>query len=313
MELIRVEHISKQFKKIKAVDDISFQVNKGEILGLLGPNGAGKSTTISMISTLLKPDSGDIYYADTSIIDKPKVIQESLGYVPQEIALYPMLSGKDNLSFWGRNYGIKGEALKKKMEEISEVIGIKDRLKDKVKNYSGGMKRRLNIGVALLHNPEIIIMDEPTVGIDPQSRKHILDTVLSLNKQGMTVIYTSHYMEEVEYLCNRICIMDKGKIIADGTKPQLVEQYDKTHGIKLRAESNGPELLNKIKALPHVLSVTQDQETREITIRSGEDKWVFKNIIDLLHDENIGILSMEFEQPNLETVFLNLTGRVLRD
>jgi ABC-2 type transport system ATP-binding protein len=313
MELIRVEHISKHFKKIKAVDDISFRVNKGEILGLLGPNGAGKSTTISMISTLLKPDSGDIYYADTSITAKPKVIQESLGYVPQEIALYPMLSGKDNLSFWGRNYGIKGEQLKQKMEEISEVIGIKDRLKDKVKNYSGGMKRRLNIGAALLHNPEIIIMDEPTVGIDPQSRKHILDTVLALNKQGMTVIYTSHYMEEVEYLCDRICIMDQGKIIADGTKAQLIEQYDKTRGIKLKTESNGPELLNKIKALPHVLSVTQDEDTREITVRSNEDKWVFKNIIDLLHEENVGILSMEFEQPNLETVFLNLTGRVLRD
>jgi ABC-2 type transport system ATP-binding protein len=313
MELIRVEHISKHFKKIQAVDDISFHVGKGEILGLLGPNGAGKSTTISMISTLLKPDSGDIYYADTSITDKPKVIQESLGYVPQEIALYPMLSGKDNLSFWGRNYGIKGDRLKQKMEEISEVIGIKERLKDKVKTYSGGMKRRLNIGVALLHDPEIIIMDEPTVGIDPQSRKHILDTVLALNKQGMTVIYTSHYMEEVEYLCDRICIMDQGKIIADGTKAQLIEQYDKTHGIKLKTESNGPELLNKIKSLPHVLSVTQSEETREITVRSSEDKWVFKNIIDLLHEENVGILSMEFEQPNLETVFLNLTGRVLRD
>lgn len=313
MELIRVEHISKHFKKIKAVDDISFRVNKGEILGLLGPNGAGKSTTISMISTLLKPDSGDIYYADTSITAKPKVIQESLGYVPQEIALYPMLSGKDNLSFWGRNYGIKGEQLKKKMEEISEVIGIKDRLKDKVKNYSGGMKRRLNIGAALLHDPELIIMDEPTVGIDPQSRKHILDTVLALNKQGMTVIYTSHYMEEVEYLCDRICIMDQGKIIADGTKAQLIEQYDKTRGIKLKTESNGPELLNKIKSLPHVLSVAQDEDTREITVRSNEDKWVFKNIIDLLHEENVGILSMEFEQPNLETVFLNLTGRILRD
>ncbi len=313
MELIRVEHISKHFKKIKAVDGISFSVNKGEILGLLGPNGAGKSTTISMISTLLKPDSGDIFYANTSILQKPKVIQESLGYVPQEIALYPMLTGKDNLSFWGQNYGVKGERLKKKIDEISEIIGIKDRLKDKVKTYSGGMKRRLNIGAALLHNPELIIMDEPTVGIDPQSRKHILDTVLALNKQGMTVIYTSHYMEEVEYLCDRICIMDQGKIIADGTKAQLIEQYDKTRGIKLKTESNGPELLSRMKAIPHVLSVTQEEESKEILIRSNEDKWVFKNIIDLLHEENIGILSMEFEQPNLETVFLNLTGRVLRD
>ena len=313
MELIRVEHISKHFQKQQAVDDISFNVNKGELLGLLGPNGAGKSTTISMISTLLKPDSGDIFYADTSILSKPKVIQESLGYVPQEIALYPMLSGKDNLSFWGRNYGIKGAQLKKKIDEVSEIIGISDRLKDKVKTYSGGMKRRLNIGAALLHNPEIIIMDEPTVGIDPQSRNHILDTVLELNKRGMTVIYTSHYMEEVEFLCDRICIMDHGKIIADGTKAQLLEQYDKTRAIHLKTESNGPELLDKIKALPDVLSIEYNKDTRVITIQTSGDKWAFKNIVDLLHKDNIGILSMELEQPNLETVFLNLTGRILRD
>ena len=313
MELIRVEHISKNFKRIKAVDDVSFHVDKGEILGLLGPNGAGKSTTISMISTLLRPDSGDIYYADTNIVSKPKVIQESLGYVPQEIALYPMLTGRDNFSFWGRNYGIKGGQLKKKIEEVSEIIGITDRLKDKVKTYSGGMKRRLNIGVALLHDPEIIIMDEPTVGIDPQSRKHILDTVLALNKKGMTVIYTSHYMEEVEYLCDRIYIMDQGKMIADGTKSELIEKYDHTRGIRLKVEFPDPSILIKLKALPNVLDVKQEEESGEITVRTTEDKWVFKSVVDLLQEENVGIMSMEFEQPNLETVFLNLTGRVLRD
>lgn len=313
MELLRVEQISKQFKKIKAVDGISFQVNKGEIIGLLGPNGAGKSTTISIISTLLKPDTGDILYAGTSILNRPKVIQESLGYVPQEIALYPMLSGMDNLYFWGRNYGIKGSQLKKKIDEVAEIIGINGRLKDKVKTYSGGMKRRLNIGAALLHDPELIIMDEPTVGIDPQSRKHILDTVLALNKKGMTVIYTSHYMEEVEYLCDRICIMDQGKIIADGTKAQLTERYDKSRGIRLKAEAHDEVLLAKLKALPNVLTVEYEAEKDEILIRTREDKWVFKNIIDLMHEANAGILSMEFIEPNLETVFLNLTGRVLRD
>lgn len=311
MELLRVQNISKQFKKIKAVQDISFVVKKGEILGLLGPNGAGKSTTISMISTLLQPDAGDIFYADTSILKKPKVIQESLGYVPQEIALYPLLSGRENLLFWGRAYGLNGLKLKEKIEEISEIIGIKDRLKDRVKTYSGGMKRRLNIGVALLHDPELIIMDEPTVGIDPQSRKHILDTVLALNKKGMTVIYTSHYMEEVEYLCNRICIMDQGKIIAEGTKEELIEQYDTTRDINLKLENYTQEVLGLIRDLECVVSVSEGEEV--IVVKATQDKKVFKNIVDILNDANVGILSMDIDEPNLETVFLQLTGRILRD
>ncbi|PKM51583.1 MAG: export ABC transporter ATP-binding protein [Firmicutes bacterium HGW-Firmicutes-7] len=311
MELLKVQNISKQFKKIKAVDGISFTLNKGEILGLLGPNGAGKSTTISMISTLIQPDTGEILYADTSIIKKPKVIQESLGYVPQEIALYPMLSGKENLLFWGRAYGLKGKKLKDKIEEISDIIGIKDRLKDKVKTYSGGMKRRLNIGVALLHDPELIIMDEPTVGIDPQSRKHILDTVIGLNKKGMTVIYTSHYMEEVEYLCNRICIMDQGKIIAEGTKEQLIKQYNTTRDIKLKLENYSQEVLKKIELLNCVISVSLLEE--EIVVKATQDKKLFKDIVDLLNDDGADIHSMDIVEANLETVFLQLTGRILRD
>jgi len=208
MTLLDVKDLKKSFKKVEAVKGISFQVEKGEILGLLGPNGAGKSTTISMISTLIRPDGGSIVYDGQDIGSAPKAIQKNLGYVPQEIALYPMLSGRENMYFWGRAYGLKGKELKDRVEDVSEIIGIKDRLKDRVKTYSGGMKRRLNIGVALLHSPDLIIMDEPTVGIDPQSRNHILDTVLELNRRGMTVIYTSHYMEEVEYLCTRICMMD---------------------------------------------------------------------------------------------------------
>ncbi len=311
MELLRVNKISKQYKKIKAVEEISFTVKKGEILGLLGPNGAGKSTTISMISTLIRPDAGEIYYADTNIVDKPKVIQESLGYVPQEIALYPMLSGKENLEFWGRAYKLKGKALKDKIEEISEIIGIKERLKDKVKTYSGGMKRRLNIGAALLHDPELIIMDEPTVGIDPQSRKHILDTVIELNKKGMTVIYTSHYMEEVEYLCSRICIMDQGKIIAEGTKQELIERFDSSRDIKLKLENYTDAVLEKIKALECVISVDTKEDL--IVVKAKQDKNLFKSIIDLLNDNGVDIHSMDIDEANLETVFLQLTGRVLRD
>lgn len=311
MILLEAKNLKKDYKNIKAVKGIDFVVNKGEILGLLGPNGAGKSTTISMISTLLKPDEGTILYNGTDIIKSPRAIQSHLGYVPQEIALYPMLSGLENMYFWGRAYGLKGKELKESVREISEVIGIKERLKDKVKTYSGGMKRRLNIGVALLHNPELIIMDEPTVGIDPQSRNHILDTVLELNKKGMTVIYTSHYMEEVEYLCNRICIMDEGEIIAEGTKEALIEDMNKDKEIIIKLEQITDGLITEIKHIDSVNKVMADENI--ITVHVEKDINIFKKLIDIINSHKINILSMDVNEPNLETVFLQLTGRALRD
>ncbi|NTW73090.1 MAG: ABC transporter ATP-binding protein, partial [Eubacteriaceae bacterium] len=226
MSLLKVENLTKRFKDNIAVDTINFDVEKGDIFGLLGPNGAGKSTTISIIATLIKEYGGKVYYRDQDILKNPSIIQNNLGFVPQEIALYPTLKGIDNLKFWGRAYGLQGKELETSIDRVSEIIGIRDRLKDRVDKYSGGMKRRLNIGVALLHKPEMIIMDEPTVGIDPQSRKYILDTVKRLRDEGSTIIYTSHYMEEVEYLCTRICIMDKGKIIGAGTQDELVASIE---------------------------------------------------------------------------------------
>ena len=265
-----------------------------------------------MISTLLSPDKGEILYNNESIIKKPKAIQENLGYVPQEIALYPLLSGKENLMFWGRAYGLKGSTLKKAIEDVSKIIGINDRLKDKVKTYSGGMQRRLNIGVALLHNPELIIMDEPTVGIDPQSRKHILDTVLHLNKdKGMTVIYTSHYMEEVEYLCDRICVMDQGKIIAQGTKEELITMINPTTDIHIKVNKENFRVIEALKKVDSILKVTEEEDT--IKIESKENEAIFKHIIDAISDLGVTILSMDVQEPNLETVFLQLTGRELRD
>jgi len=311
MNLLTVTNLEKSYKKVKAVKGISFHVKQGEVLGLLGPNGAGKSTTISMISTLLKPDAGEIIYNGTNIIKEPKAIQENLGYVPQEIALYPMLTGKENLLFWGRAYGLKGTTLKKRIEEVSEIIGIADRLKDKVKTYSGGMKRRLNIGVALLHNPELIIMDEPTVGIDPQSRNHILDTVLKLNRQGMTVIYTSHYMEEVEFLCSRICIMDQGEIIAEGSKEELINQIDGARDLKLKLENYDESLLAKIEAHPSVVSI--EKMDGDIVAKIKQDTQIIKDIVDMINEHGASIMSMDVDEPNLEAVFLQLTGRMLRD
>ncbi len=255
--LLKVEELHKSYHDIKAVDGISFCVNEGDLIGLLGANGAGKSTTISIISTLIKPDSGRIFYRGQSTLKNPNIIQKSLGIVPQEIALYQELTGMDNMLFWGHAYGLKQDYLQRRIKEVSDIIGIDARLSDKVQTYSGGMKRRLNIGVALLHNPKLLIMDEPTVGVDPQSRNHILNTVKQLNQEGVSVIYTSHYMEEVEFLCKYIHIMDEGKIIASGTKTELVSMM-------------------------------------------GDD-WILPE------------QSVQSTRPNLEDVFLELTGRALRD
>lgn len=311
MRLLDVQNLKKSFKNVDAVKGISFQVEKGEVLGLLGPNGAGKSTTISMISTLMAPDGGTITYKGKDTLKNPKEIQKHLGYVPQEIALYPMLSGLENMYFWGRAYGLKGKELKERVAEVSDIIGIKDRLKDRVKTYSGGMKRRLNIGVALLHNPELIIMDEPTVGIDPQSRNHILDTVLELNRRGMTVIYTSHYMEEVEYLCTRICIMDQGRIIGEGTKAALIERLDEGQEIHLKLQGATDELLKNLEAIDTVTELAVQEDA--IIVKALKDEHIFKKLIETIHEASANILSMDVNEPNLERVFLKLTGRALRD
>ncbi|OPJ56793.1 ABC transporter ATP-binding protein [Alkalithermobacter paradoxus] len=311
MSLLKVENLSKEFNSIKAVNGINFEVNSGDILGLLGPNGAGKSTTISMISTLIRPSSGDILYKGESIVKNPKIIQKNLGVVPQEIALYPTLSGYENLKFWGNIYGLRGRVLKERIDEISEIIGIKDRLKDKVEKYSGGMKRRINIGASILHKPEILIMDEPTVGIDPQSRNHILQTILDLNKQGMTIIYTSHYMEEVEQLCNKISIMDKGKIIACGTKEELIQIIKDNNKITLRFDDVTDTLIQNIKTIDYIKEVKVEGE--DIVVLSDNANNIFKDIINKLSQLDSEILSIEVEKPNLETVFLHLTGRALRD
>lgn len=311
MALLKVENLKKNFKNTKAVKDITFEVNKGEIFGLLGPNGAGKSTTISIISTLLNPTEGKIYYDGKNISKNPKAIQRKMGIVPQEIALYPTLKGYENLKFWGNLYGLTGNELKKRINKVADIVGLKDKLKTKVENYSGGMKRRLNIAAALLHEPEILIMDEPTVGIDPQSRNHILDTVLELNKKGMTIIYTSHYMEEVELLCTRISIMDKGEIIASGTKDELVDIIKGHKKIELTFDNISPGLIDILKNIDEVDEVTSDGNVIVLTMKNGD--MAFKDILNKITTTKSSILSIDIKKPNLESVFLHLTGRALRD
>lgn len=308
--LLETKDLKKHFKKVKAVDGVDLSVSQGECLGFLGPNGAGKSTTISMISTLIKPTHGEVIYKGENVHKNPKRLQKELGYVPQEIALYPTLSGKDNLNFWGRAYGLRGSELKSRMDEVAGIVGIDERLKDRVKNYSGGMKRRLNIGAALMGNPKFIIMDEPTVGIDPQSRKYILDTVISLNQKGTTVIYTSHYMEEVEYLCNRICIMDKGRIIAQGTKQELVEMLDADEQINIVPDKLVEGLPEKVAALGFVDDAQYSDEMLVVT--GKEISGHYSELLDVVNKE-CRVKSFENVVPNLEAVFIHLTGRALRD
>ncbi|WP_105615861.1 ABC transporter ATP-binding protein [Vallitalea okinawensis] len=313
MTLLEIRSLKKQYKEITAVNDLSFKIEEGEVLGLLGPNGAGKTTAISIISTLIKANDGEVLYKGENIAKHPGKIQRDLGFVPQEIALFTTLTAYDNLMFWGKAYGLKGVTLKKKAKGILERIGLEDRGKDKVETFSGGMKRRLNIGAALLHEPSIVIMDEPTVGIDPQSRQYILDIVKDLNDKGSTIIYTSHYMEEVEQLCNKIIIMDHGKIIASGTKSELLDTIDEGEQIVLKIQGSRNNLIKKLSDQAYVLNVEIKEDSDEIVVHTKKNGNISHHIVNTLSELNINILSLEIRKPSLESVFLHLTGRTLRD
>jgi ABC-2 type transport system ATP-binding protein len=308
---IRVEDLHKDFGDIHAVNGVSFSVKRGEVFSLLGPNGAGKSTIISMLSCLLKPNSGDATVMGHSIIDDPQGVKGSIGVVPQEIALYEDLSARENLEFWGKMYGLRGADLKQKVNEVFDLIGLVDRQKDRVSKFSGGMKRRVNIGVALLHTPDVIIMDEPTVGIDPQSRRHILDGVMDLNRQGVTVLYTTHYMEEAQELSQHIAIMDEGEIIASGTHEELVKMVGEQDRIDLHLTSDSESLLDTWRQMESVESVTGLDGS--VCVLVEDSNLVLPQLFESANSEGIRITSVEIQEPNLETVFLHLTGRALRD
>ncbi|HEX3027859.1 MAG TPA: ABC transporter ATP-binding protein [Clostridia bacterium] len=311
MSFIEIKNIKKSFGDLTAVNDVSFTVDEGEVFGLLGPNGAGKSTLISIMTTLVKPDAGDVVINGYDLRKQTMEIKKILGLVPQEIALYPTLSAKENLAFWGRMYGIGGSLLKERIDDALEIAGLKDRAKDRIEKYSGGMKRRINIAAALLHRPKLLIMDEPTVGIDPQSRNHILETVVKLNKEGMTVIYTSHYMEEVEFLCSRIGIMDHGKVIASGTKEELRKLIGDFDTINLGLVNPKDSVISGIKSIKGVQSVSVDEGSVSVIAKEADS--VLAKVISLLDSEKCKIHSVNIEHSNLESVFLHLTGRALRD
>jgi ABC-2 type transport system ATP-binding protein len=311
--ILEVQNLVKKFGDINAVDGVSFAIQAGEVFSLLGPNGAGKTTTISMLSCLLEPTSGYAIINGHSITQEALEVKRTIGIVPQEIALYEELSARENLIFWGQMYGLGGNALKTRVTEVLEQIGLADRAKDRIKTYSGGMKRRVNIGVGLLHKPLLLFMDEPTVGIDPQSRRSILDSVKELNKAGMTVLYTTHYMEEAEELSDRVGIIDQGKMIALGTQKELTQLVGENETLRLHTAENVDvqPLLTALQELPEVIHVSASDNIVVLIVPEADDAIppVFRKADQLGYK----IYSVDIQEPNLEAVFLKLTGRALRD
>jgi ABC-2 type transport system ATP-binding protein len=308
---IQAEKLDKHFEEIHAVNDVSFAVQQGEVFSLLGPNGAGKSTTISMISGLLPPDQGDAFILGHSITQEGAEAKACTGVVPQEIALYEDLTARENLEFWGKMYGLRGQVLKDRVAEVLDMIGLRERQKDRIETYSGGMKRRVNIGVALLHKPAVIIMDEPTVGIDPQSRRHILDGVKELQGDGATILYTTHYMEEAQELSDHIAIMDEGRIIASGTHAELVRLVGSHDRIDLQLSAPPAELLEQWREITGVSQVAADSDA--VTILADDSNVVLPLLFERANEHKERITAVEIQEPNLESVFLHLTGRALRD
>lgn len=312
MVLLEVKELSKSYGNIKAVGGISFEIQKGEIFGLLGPNGAGKTTTISMLSCLIKPDSGDAFVDGYSILKDSMEVKKRIGVVPQDVSLYPTLSAQENLVFFGEMYGLTGSKLREKVDEVLEVVGLKDRRKEAINKYSGGMKRRINIAVGLLPSPKLLILDEPTVGVDPQSRTNILETLKELNKKGLTILYTSHYMEEVEFLCHMIAIMDLGKIIAIGSLNELRLLVGERDLLRIStANEISKDLVETVKKIPDVSEARVLDESIEILTLHGRK--LLPQIIEIFADTGVKIKSVEVKEPNLESVFLHLTGKKLRD
>ncbi|MCM3439451.1 ATP-binding cassette domain-containing protein [Metabacillus halosaccharovorans] len=310
--MLETINLKKSFKGKAAVQEVNLYLDQGESVGLLGPNGAGKSTTISMISSLIKPTSGEIKLNGVNIVDKPGEIRNILGVVPQEIALYQELSAYENLKFFGSIYKIKGKELEKRIQNALDIVGLQERQKDLVKTFSGGMKRRVNIAAALLHQPKILILDEPTVGIDPQSRNHILEMVRHLNeKDGTTVLYTSHYMEEVEQLCDRLYIMDHGEIIASGTKAELLSILSTEDTIKVELSKMEEAFIEHVKSIEGVRKVEATHSQMKVIVRKGSH--LISELVHLANQYHIQIVNFHTETPSLEDVFLHLTGRTLRD
>lgn len=308
--ILGISNLSKKFGSVQALKNVSLNIKEKEFYGLLGPNGAGKTTTINIISTVLEPDMGTVSINNFDLKKDPVKCKKSIGVVPQEIALYNEFSAYENLMFWGGLYDISTNELKKRIDETLYLFGLKDRGNNKIKSYSGGMKRRINIAAALLHSPKILLMDEPTVGIDPQSRNLIFEVLAALHERGITIIYTTHYMEEAERLCDRIGIIDQGEIIAEGSLDDLRLSHNADEYIIFTLSNLSDIKINQVKEKFDNILSTNENSITFTTKNSNKDMQL---IISGLSETGLEINNIEIQRANLETIFLNLTGRKLRD
>ena len=309
--ILQASGLVKRFDGLVAVNQVSFTIAEGETYGLLGPNGAGKTTSISMVAGLLEPDAGEVTIDGTRITTASTKGKGSIGLVPQEIAIYPDLSAGENLKFFGRLYGMSGQQLESRIDEVLHVIGLRERRDDLTREFSGGMKRRLNIGIGLLHRPRMLILDEPTVGVDPQSRNAILESVEQLSAEGMAVLYTTHYMEEAERLCDRVAIIDEGVIQAEGTRRELVAMVGETDRVSISADGDLQAAVSSVLEVDGVRDAVTSDHTIEILASDASP--ILPELLAKVSGAGTSIHGVEVIEPNLETVFLHLTGKALRD
>ncbi len=309
--LLAVQDLTKTFGARTAVDALSFEVAEGETFGLLGPNGSGKTTTISMISGILQADAGSVTLAGEAVTPNARSAKGRIGLVPQDIALYLDLSTRENLQFFGRLQGLSGDALNKRIDEVLEIVALADRADDRVSDYSGGMKRRANIAVGMLHEPALLILDEPTVGVDPQSRNQILDAVEALGSTGLSVIYTTHYMEEAERLCDRVGILDQGTTLAVGTQRELVTRVGEQDRIVVNGTfTEETDLEATLTGVVGIHGV--DRTAAGVEVAVSDARSVLVDVLGRIGQHG-SITNVDVTEPNLEALFLHLTGRALRD
>ncbi|MBY8850975.1 ABC transporter ATP-binding protein [Saccharothrix longispora] len=302
--------LRRSFGDLVAVDDVSFELAAGETYGLLGPNGAGKTTTISMVVGILEPDAGEVVVAGHRLTTRDATAKRRIGYVPQELALYPDLTGRENLRFFARLYGLSGRAAARRVDHVLDVVGLTDRAKDLAKTYSGGMKRRLNVGIGLLHEPELLVLDEPTAGVDPQSRNAIMENVRELAASGLAILYTTHYMEEAERLCDRVGIIDSGRLVAEGTRRELVDRLGEHDRISLVVQGDADAAVRAVGVLPRVLATAAHD--RELDVVVDDASACLPDVLAAVRADGVVVRSVEVSEPDLETVFLHLTGKALR-
>ncbi|WP_238335674.1 ABC transporter ATP-binding protein [Serinicoccus kebangsaanensis] len=309
--VLDADGLARSFGSLTAVDGVTFQIRPGETYGLLGPNGAGKTTTISMIAGLLRPDAGSVTVAGVPLGDRPIEAKRHIGLVPQDLAIYPELSARDNLTYFGRLQGLSGSRLRERVGAVLETVGLTDRAKGASKKFSGGMKRRLNIGIGLLHEPRLLILDEPTVGVDPQSRHAILESVEALSTEGMAVLYTTHYMEEAERLCDRIGIIDAGSLQAEGTRDELVDLIGGTDTVTLAGTGDLEAAERALADLAAVEQVHRDRGALRLAVKGAPR--AISGIVNATAGAGMTLSDVEISRPDLEAVFLHLTGKALRD